>query len=68
MPISLHAAFLREHVGHATLLLPAAAAIVRDEAERILPPCQKQSCQGTGFASGMLWLAARQRSFAESSR
>jgi 8-oxo-dGTP diphosphatase len=36
VPISPHAAYLREHVGHATLLLPAAAAIVRDEAERIL--------------------------------
>jgi len=36
MPIPPHVVHLREHVGHTLLLLPAAAAIVRDEAGRVL--------------------------------
>ena len=31
MPIPPHIAFLRERIGHITLLTPAAAAIIRDE-------------------------------------
>ncbi|MEJ2212237.1 MAG: NUDIX domain-containing protein [Anaerolineae bacterium] len=36
MPIPEYVARLRAHVGHETLLLPAAAAIVRDEGGRVL--------------------------------
>jgi 8-oxo-dGTP diphosphatase len=36
MPIPEYITKLRAHVGHATLLLPAAAGIVRDEAGRVL--------------------------------
>lgn len=36
MPIPHHIVFLREHVGHITLLTPAAAAVIRDEAGRVL--------------------------------
>ena len=36
MPIPEYIAELRAHVGHATLLLPAAAGIVRDGAGRVL--------------------------------
>jgi len=36
MPIPPHIAFLREHVGHVTLLAPAAAAIIRDEQGQVL--------------------------------
>ena len=36
MPIPPHVAYLRERVGHITLLLPAAAAVVRDERDRVL--------------------------------
>ena len=36
MPIPPYVTDLRKHIGHATLLLPAAAAIVRDEAGRVL--------------------------------
>jgi 8-oxo-dGTP diphosphatase len=36
MPIPPHIAFLRERIGHITLLTPAAAAIIRDERGRVL--------------------------------
>ena len=36
MPIPPHIAYLRERVGHITLLIPAAAAIIRDERDRVL--------------------------------
>lgn len=36
MPIPPYIVWLREHIGHATLLIPAAAAIIRDEADRVL--------------------------------
>ena len=36
MPIPPHVVHLREHVGHTLLLLPAAAAVIRDEAGRVL--------------------------------
>jgi 8-oxo-dGTP diphosphatase len=36
MPIPPHVAKLRAHIGHDTLLIPAAAAIIRDEADRVL--------------------------------
>ncbi len=36
MPIPPHIVFLRKHVGHATLLLPATAAVILDEAGRVL--------------------------------
>jgi 8-oxo-dGTP diphosphatase len=36
MPTPPHIAFLREHVGHITLLTPTAVAVIRDEAGRIL--------------------------------
>jgi 8-oxo-dGTP diphosphatase len=36
MPTPPHIAFLRERVGHITLLTPAAAAVIRDEAGRVL--------------------------------
>jgi 8-oxo-dGTP diphosphatase len=36
MPIPPHVAHLRSFVGHATLLLPAAAAIIRDERGHVL--------------------------------
>jgi 8-oxo-dGTP diphosphatase len=36
MPISAYIAQLRECIGHAILLLPAAAAIIRDEEGRVL--------------------------------
>lgn len=36
MPVPPHIAFLREHVGHVTLLAPAAAAIIRDEQGQVL--------------------------------
>jgi len=36
MPIPPYVAHLRKHIGHATLLMPGAAAIVRDEAGRVL--------------------------------
>lgn len=36
MPIPPHVAHLRTFVGHATLLLPAAAAIIRDERGHVL--------------------------------
>ncbi len=36
MPIPPHIAFLRERIGHITLLTPAAAAIIRDERGQVL--------------------------------
>jgi 8-oxo-dGTP diphosphatase len=36
MPVPPHIAFLREHVGHITLLTPCVAAVVHDEAGRVL--------------------------------
>ena len=36
MPIPPHIAFLREHVGHITLLTPCVAAVVYDDAGRVL--------------------------------
>jgi len=36
MPIPPHVAHLRQHIGHTLLLLPAVAAVVRDEAGRVL--------------------------------
>ena len=36
MPIPPHIAYLRERVGHITLLIPSAAAIIRDEQGRVL--------------------------------
>jgi len=36
MPISPYVAFLRQQIGHATMLAPAAAAVVRDEAGGVL--------------------------------
>jgi 8-oxo-dGTP diphosphatase len=36
MPMPAHIAHLREYVGHATLLTPAVAAIIRDKAGRVL--------------------------------
>jgi len=36
MPIPPYVVHLREYIGHATLLLPAVGAIIRDEAGRIL--------------------------------
>ena len=36
MPIPPHIAYLREHVGHITLLMPAAATVIRDERDRVL--------------------------------
>jgi 8-oxo-dGTP pyrophosphatase MutT (NUDIX family) len=36
MPISRYIAGLRQHVGHALLIMPAAAALVRDTAGRLL--------------------------------
>ena len=36
MPIPPHIAFLREHVGHITLLAPCVAAVIRDEVGQVL--------------------------------
>jgi ADP-ribose pyrophosphatase YjhB (NUDIX family) len=36
MPIPPHIAFLRERIGHITLLTPAAAAIIRDDRGQVL--------------------------------
>jgi len=36
MPIPPHIAHLRQHIGHSTLLVPAAAAIIRDSDGRVL--------------------------------
>ena len=36
MPIPDHIAFLRERVGHVTLLTPAAVAIIRDDVGQVL--------------------------------
>jgi 8-oxo-dGTP diphosphatase len=36
MAIPPYIAWLREHIGHATLLVPAAGAVIRDKANRVL--------------------------------
>lgn len=36
MPIPPHVAHLRQHIGHALLLMPATAAVIRDQAGRVL--------------------------------
>ena len=36
MPVPPHIAFLRERIGHITLLTPAAAAVIRDERGHVL--------------------------------
>ena len=53
MPMSSHAAHLREHVGHATLLLPAAAAIIRDETGHVLLILRGDG-QGWSLPGGMM--------------
>jgi 8-oxo-dGTP diphosphatase len=53
MPISDYLAGLRRHVGHDLLLMPCAAAIIRDEAGRVL--LQRRSDTGTwGIPGGAL--------------
>ena len=53
MPISEHIRALRRRVGHDLLLLPAVAAIVRDDAGAVL--CQRRSDNGAwGLPGGAL--------------
>ena len=53
MPIPQHIVHLRKHVGHITLLTPAVAAIIRDEAGAILL-IRRGDGQGWSLPGGVL--------------
>ena len=53
MPISEYAAFLRQYVGHATLLAPAAAAIIRSEEGKVLL-IRRSDTGGWSLPGGMM--------------
>ncbi len=60
MPIPPHIAFLREHVGQVTLLVPAAAAVIRDEGGQVLL-IRRGDGQGWSLPGGIMepgeWIA-----------
>jgi 8-oxo-dGTP diphosphatase len=58
MPIPPHIAFLREHVGHITLLTPCVAAVVRDEAGRVVL-IRRGDGAGWSLPGGMMELGER---------